>query len=112
MKTSTLYHLATLVALSKQITAYSITGLSGGVNNDTGERPARLDLRDLQSSGAAFDLYIQALAQFQADDQSDLVSYYEVAGMAQPRKSYHCRNQMLTRAIQESTATPIDLGTA
>ncbi|GAM33797.1 hypothetical protein TCE0_013r00958 [Talaromyces pinophilus] len=81
MKTSTLYHLATLVALSKQITAYSITGLSGGVNNDTGERPARLDLRDLQSSGAAFDLYIQALAQFQADDQSDLVSYYEVAGI-------------------------------
>ncbi|KUL89658.1 hypothetical protein ZTR_00412 [Talaromyces verruculosus] len=81
MKTSTIYHLATLIALSKQITAYGITGLSGGVNHDTGERPARRDLRDLQSSGAAFDLYIQALSQFQADDQSDLVSYYEVAGI-------------------------------
>lgn len=84
MKTSTLYLLATLIALSKHITAYGITGLSGGVNYNTGERPARRDLRDLQSSGAAFDLYIQALVQFQADDQSDMVSYYEVAGIKIP----------------------------
>lgn len=80
MKATTLYHLATLITLSKQIAGYGITGLSGGVNTATGERPVRRDLRDLQSSGAAFDLYVQALAQFQADDQSDLVSYYEVAG--------------------------------
>ncbi|EEA23434.1 hypothetical protein TMatcc_002304 [Talaromyces marneffei ATCC 18224] len=81
MKATTLYHLATLITLSKQIAGYGITGLSGGVNTATGERPVRRDLRDLQSSGAAFDLYVQALAQFQADDQSDLVSYYEVAGI-------------------------------
>lgn len=80
MKASALCHLATLFTLSKQINAYGIPGISGGVNYDTGERPARRDLRDLQSSGAAFDLYIQALAQFQNDDQSDFVSYYEVAG--------------------------------
>ncbi|EED13327.1 tyrosinase [Talaromyces stipitatus ATCC 10500] len=81
MMASALYHLAALLTLSTEIYAYGITGISGGVNYDTGERPARRDLRDLQSSGAAFDLYIQALAQFQSDDQSDFVSYYEIAGI-------------------------------
>lgn len=109
MKLSALYHLTTLIALSKQISAYGITGLSGGVNYDTGERPVRRDLRDLQSSGAAFDLYVQALAQFQADDQSDLVSYYEVAGRHQPEIS---KLFMLKCTMQESTATPIDPGMA
>lgn len=69
--------------VSASVNAYSITGITGGVNTQTGERPARRDLRDLQSSGAAFDLYVQALAQFQSDDQSDLISYYEIAGIQQ-----------------------------
>lgn len=99
MKASTLYHLVTLIALSKQITAYGITGLSGGVNYDTGERPARRDLRDLQSSGAAFDLYIQALAQFQADDQSDMLSYYEVSGMRQLEVSKNHVDLVLMRTL-------------
>jgi tyrosinase len=60
--------------------AYAITGVSAGVNPDTGERPFRLNLKDFQYSGPPFDLYIQALSRFQADDQSNLLSYYEVAG--------------------------------
>jgi tyrosinase len=79
MKTNLLL-LTLLSAVSKSVVGYAITGVSGGVNSDTGQRPARLDMRDLQSAGPAFDLYVQALSQFQSDDQSDLVSYYEVAG--------------------------------
>lgn len=80
MKVSLLF-LTSLSAASKSVAGYAITGVTGGVNSETGQRPARLDMRDLQSAGPAFDLYVQALSQFQSDDQSDLVSYYEVAGM-------------------------------
>ncbi|CRG91699.1 hypothetical protein PISL3812_08750 [Talaromyces islandicus] len=80
MKASLLL-LISLSALSKSAVGYAITGVSGGVNSETGERPARLDMRSLQSAGPAFDLFVQALSQFQSDDQSDLISYYEVAGI-------------------------------
>lgn len=79
MKASLLF-LASLSAVTKSAVGYAITGVSGGVNSATGQRPARLDMRDLQSAGPAFDLFVQALSQFQSDDQSDLISYYEVAG--------------------------------
>lgn len=81
MKASILYRLVSLLTLSRETFAYSISGASGGVNSDTGERPSRRDLRDLEASGPQFDLYILALAEFQNDDQSDFLSYYEVAGM-------------------------------
>ncbi|KAL1969229.1 hypothetical protein VTN77DRAFT_483 [Rasamsonia byssochlamydoides] len=61
--------------------AFAVTGVSAGVNPDTGERPFRLNLKDFQSSGPPFDLYIQALSRFQAEDQSELLSWYEVAGI-------------------------------
>jgi tyrosinase len=80
MKASRWARLVSVLALSKSISAYGITGISGGVNADTGERPSRLDLRTLQSAGPAFDLFIQALSQWQSDDQSDILSYYEIAG--------------------------------
>lgn len=80
MKASGWARLVSLWAVSKEVSAYGITGISGGVNTDTGERPSRRDLRDLETSGPAFDLYIQALSQFQSDDQSDLLSYYEIGG--------------------------------
>ncbi|KAH8692093.1 tyrosinase [Talaromyces proteolyticus] len=80
LKTS-LFSLASLSVLSRTANGYGVTGVSAGVNPDTGERPSRIDLRNLQSAGPAFDLFVQALAQFQSDDQSDLVSYYEVAGI-------------------------------
>ena len=73
--------LSSLSAISKSAVGYAITGVTGGVNSETGQRPARLDMRDLQSAGPAFDLYVQAISQFQSDDQSDLLSYYEVAGI-------------------------------
>ena len=57
-----------------------IRGVMGGVNKETGERPARRDITELQSSGPAFDLYVLALKEFQEDDRDDILSYYKVAG--------------------------------
>jgi tyrosinase len=59
-----------------------IRGISGGVNSATGERPARLELRTLQASGPAFDLFVLALKAFQEDD--DLRSFYQIAGLYNP----------------------------
>lgn len=60
--------------------AYAITGVHTGVNAQSGARPFRQNLKDFEAAGPAFDLYIQALLQFQNDDQGDLLSWYEVAG--------------------------------
>ncbi|KAI9698509.1 MAG: hypothetical protein M1836_004090 [Candelina mexicana] len=61
--------------------AYAITGPQGGVNAQTGERPFRQELRTFANSGAAWDLYIQALAQLQSVNQGDLLSYYQIGGI-------------------------------
>lgn len=70
-----------LLSVTRVSLAFTVTGVSGGVDPDTGERPFRLNLKEFQSSGPAFDLYIQALIRFQEEDQSELLSWYEVAGM-------------------------------
>lgn len=81
-----LVHILLLVALT--VDAYDIKGATGGVKS-SGERPARQDLRDLQKSGPAFDLYIQALKEFGETDQKEKLSLYEVAGIhGQPYKSW------------------------
>lgn len=59
----------------------AVVGLKNGVNNTSGARPARQNINTLADSGPAWNLYIQALAAFQADDQSDLLSYYQIAGI-------------------------------
>jgi hypothetical protein len=66
--------------LRLSLAAYAITGVHGGVNAQTGARPFRQDLKSFQASGPAFELYIQALLQFQSDNQADLLSWYEVGG--------------------------------
>lgn len=62
------------------LAAYAVTGVHGGVNAQTGARPFRQNLKTFQASGPAFELYIQALLQFQSDNQADLLSWYEVSG--------------------------------
>lgn len=59
---------------------YAIIGPRDGVNQVTGERPIRQDLSTFKNSGPTFDLYILSLEQFQQQDQSTLLSYYQVAG--------------------------------
>lgn len=70
-----------LLSFSHDVFSYRITGPTSGVNAQTGERPSRRDLRTLQTSGAQWDLYIQALQMFQAANQADLLSWYQVSGI-------------------------------
>ena len=68
------------VCLASLANAVAITGPQGGVNNVTGQRPFRQDISTFKDSGPAFDLYILSLQQFQQQNQSALLSYYQVAG--------------------------------
>lgn len=70
--------LATLVALSS---TYAITGAQSGVDTATGSRPLRQDFTKFETAGPAFDLYILALRDFAQQDQTTLLSYYQVSGL-------------------------------
>lgn len=61
--------------------SYAITGPTGGVNVNTGERPFRQEISNFQNSGAAWDLYILAFQKFTQTDQAQQLSYYQVAGV-------------------------------
>ncbi|CAD6586306.1 MAG: hypothetical protein ASARMPREDX12_002329 [Alectoria sarmentosa] len=50
---------------------------SRGVNAVTGQRPFRQEFSTFKNSGPAFDLYILSLQQFQQQNQSALLSYYQ-----------------------------------
>ena len=63
------------------IAAIEITGASGGVNLATGERPFRQDIDDFAVSGPGYDLFILALIQLQNTNQSDPLSYFQIAGI-------------------------------
>ena len=60
--------------------AVAITGPQGGVNTVSGRRPSRQEISTFENSGPAFDLYILSLQQFQLQNQSALLSYYQVGG--------------------------------
>lgn len=60
---------------------YPITGVSAGVDPNTGARPFRYNINDFQHAGPAWDLYIQAMQSFIADDVDDLLSYFQIAGI-------------------------------
>lgn len=68
------------MALAVGVNAVSIKGLQAGVDSATGERPFRQEFSIFQDSGPAFDLYIQSLYYFMEQDQSDILSYYQVCG--------------------------------
>lgn len=59
---------------------YAITGVEGSVDQVTGQRPSRQEFSIFRNSGPAFDLYILSLQQLQQQNQSALLSYYQVAG--------------------------------
>lgn len=66
--------------------AVTISGVKDGVNRQTGERPARKDINNLQWSGPEWDLYIQALKAFQEEDRDDLLSFFQIAGKSHLQK--------------------------
>ena len=69
------------LCLATLTNSYSITGVCGGVNTATGQRPFRQEFSTFKDSGPVFDLYILSLQQFQQRNQSALLSYYQVAGV-------------------------------
>lgn len=69
------------LCLASFASSYAITGVAGGVNTITGQRPFRQEFSKFKDSGPAFDLYILSLQQLQQQNQSALLSYYQVAGM-------------------------------
>jgi tyrosinase len=58
---------------------FSVVGVQG-----TGVHP-RQDLRDLEKDAETWNIFIQALARFQAMNQNDKLSYYKIAGMVVSR---------------------------
>ena len=61
-------------------TAFAVLGTQAGVDNSTGQRPLRVEINQFKYAGAAWDLYILALREFVAANQSEQLSYYQVAG--------------------------------
>lgn len=60
-----------------------VVGVSTGINNVTGQRPARININDLyDEAGLHWDLYVQALDMFQRVDMTEIESYYQIAGMS------------------------------
>ncbi|CAL5873567.1 uncharacterized protein PFLUO_LOCUS7847 [Penicillium psychrofluorescens] len=59
-----------------------VTGVMSAVNTQTGERPSRLHIADLQKTGGApWDLYIQAISAFQAVPEDQENSWFQVLGI-------------------------------
>jgi tyrosinase len=53
---------------------YPITGATGGVH-------PRLEIRELEKTGQMWNLFLLAMKGFQETDQSDIDSWYSVAGI-------------------------------
>ncbi|KAF2657265.1 Di-copper centre-containing protein, partial [Lophiostoma macrostomum CBS 122681] len=53
---------------------FAITGATGGVY-------PRLEIRELQEKGEMWNLYLLAMTDFQAMNQSDIASWYQIAGI-------------------------------
>ena len=76
------------------LAAIAITGPTGGVNTTTGQRPFRQEFVSFSKTGPAFDLYIQALQQFEAATQTGQTSYYQIAGkhLHSIREVHECKS--------------------
>ena len=57
---------------------FIITGIPA---NGSGPAPQRLEIRQLQENPLQWNLYLLAMAEYQKMDQSDLTSYYQIAGI-------------------------------
>jgi tyrosinase len=60
---------------------FAITGATGGVH-------PRLEIRELEKTGQMWNLFLLALKGFQDMDQSNIGSYYQVAGKLNTQRFY------------------------
>ncbi|TVY55332.1 Polyphenol oxidase 1 [Lachnellula cervina] len=74
---------------------YPITGVNTGRDAQTGARPFRQNILDLQNDGPSWSLYIQALTAMQNADDNDPLSYFQVAGIhGRPYRPWNNFNQV------------------
>lgn len=60
---------------------YVVTGATGGVNKQTGERPVRQEIVQMQKTGGpAWDLFLLSLQAFQQKNQTEPLSWFQVSG--------------------------------
>lgn len=76
-----------LVVLFQAVSAFQITGATDGIDATTGARPFRYEINEFAQHGPAWDLFILALQRFQSTNETDPLSYFQVAGklFAKPR---------------------------
>lgn len=67
-----------VAAMARQLGSFGITGVKTSVSN--GSVPVRKEIRQLQQDEDQWNLYLLGLQRFQAVDQSQLLSYYQIAG--------------------------------
>ena len=67
-------------SLAQGVESFKITGAVSGIDPVSDSLPTRYEINDFATSGPAFDLYILALQSIQDQDQSELLSYFQVAG--------------------------------
>lgn len=65
--------------MARQLGSFSVTGVQSGRNSD-GSLPIRKEIRQLQQDADQWNLYLLGLERFQGVDQSQLLSYYQIAG--------------------------------
>lgn len=81
-----LSHAVTLFGLlaSNVDAAYPIVPNTGGVNQNTGERPDRLEINGFASKGGpAWDLFVLCLSEIQSRPQTTIDSWYQISGKQQ-----------------------------
>ncbi|KAK8031242.1 tyrosinase [Apiospora arundinis] len=79
-----LSHAVTLFGLlaSNVDAAYPIVPNTGGVNQNTGERPDRLEINGFASKGGpAWDLFVLCLSEIQSRPQTTIDSWYQISGI-------------------------------
>ncbi|KAK7953523.1 hypothetical protein PG988_014217 [Apiospora saccharicola] len=79
-----LSHAATLFGLlaTHVDAAYPIVPNTGGVNQQTGERPDRLEINGFASSNSpGWDLFVQCLSDIQQRPQTTIDSWYQISGI-------------------------------
>lgn len=97
-----------LVALFTLTTsAFVVTGATGGVS-ETGQRPFRLNIVTMaQSGGPAWDLYILATQQFQARDQKEQSSYFQIAGESESSIKLAAIDEVNHGCLQTALSVPV-----
>lgn len=79
-----------------------ITGAQTNVNKQTGQRPSRLEIVNFSKGGAKWDLYIQCLTQIQNRPQTQIDSWYQVAGTLKSRSLHLSLSRLIDCHLQVS----------